>query len=130
MSARIVNPPDLPSPRGYNQGVILTGKNILFIAGQVGADEAAPAGDFAAQFGKALHRVKRIVEQAGGTVEHIGRLTIYVTDMNEYVSARPHLTAVYQNHFGNHYPAMSVMAVNALLHPYLLVEIEATAVLP
>ncbi len=130
MSAKVFNPDTLPALAGYNHGVELSGSRILFIAGQTGlsADGTVPAA-FAEQFGVALANVRAVLEAAGGTAEDIGRLTIYVTDMTEYLAARRKLKDAYRKHFGRHYPAMSAVEVKGLLFPEMKVEIEATAVL-
>jgi len=128
MPPKIVNPESLPATRGYNHGILSTGGRILFIAGQTGLDENG-RGDFAAQFGRALAAVRLVVEEAGGATENIGRLTIYVKDMQVYLRARRDLNNMYRKHFGRHYPAMSVIEVNGFIQPEMEVEIEATAVL-
>lgn len=130
MSPLFINPPELPPAIGYNHGVLTEGGKLLFVAGQVGADDPDLAGDFPTQFGNALQRVKTVVEAAGGCVEHIARMTIYVTDMNVYLESRKTLSPIYHDIFGKHFPAMSTVEVSALLFPYLHVEIEATAVIP
>jgi len=57
-------------------------------------------------------------------------MTWYVRDMDEYLQAWPALGDVYRQVMGNHYPAMSVMAITRLVEPQARVEIEVTAVVP
>lgn len=129
MSHEIVNPAALGSPRGWNNGMLAPeGGRVLFVAGQVGVD----AGDGLAlprQFGAALANVARVVEGAGGRVADIGRLTIFVTDMEAYRGSRAEIGAEYRAVFGKHFPAMSLVAVTELVDPRAVVEIEATAVI-
>ena len=96
----------------------------------MGRDEAGGAPGLAAQFGAALAKVVRVVDEAGGTVADVGRLTIYVTDMEAYRGSRAEIGAEYGAVFGKHFPAMALVAVTELVDPRAMVEIEATAVIP
>ncbi len=127
---RPVNPPSLTPARGYSHGIVATGSRLLFVAGQVGKRGEKIAGEFVEQFRQALENVRTVVTAAGGEIEHIARLTIYVTDMDIYLASRKELAPVYRLVFGTHYPVMTAVAVSRLIEPGLLVEIEATAVLP
>lgn len=126
---KIINPPSLPKPRGFNHGIVAAGSRLLFVAGQIGLAEAAEPGDMVDQFERALANVWQVVEAAGGTVEQVTRLTIYVTDMKSYLANRCRLSPAYRRVFGRHYPAMSLLEISGLIDPRALVEIEATAVL-
>lgn len=130
--AEIVNPGTLAPPRGYSNGMVLSGGRILFVAGQIGWDRdgRVVSDDFAAQFGKALDNVLDVVRGAGGGPEHVGRFTIYVTSKRTYVAAAKAVGAAYRERMGKHYPAMALVEVADLLEEGAQVEIEATAVLP
>jgi len=124
-----VNPPELGAPRGFAHGLIApAGGRTLFVAGQIGTDAASD--DFIGQFDRALARVLIVVTAAGGSAEHIARMTVYVTSMETYTDSRAALRDVWRRHLGSHYPAMALVAVTALVDPNASVEIEATAVLP
>lgn len=131
MTYELINPEELGAPRGWTNGMLgPAGGRILFVAGQ---DAAEPEGvvtedDFVEQFGIALGKAVTVVREAGGGPEDIGRLTIFVTDMEEYRTRRGELKDVYRAHMGRHYPAMALMQVAALVDPRARVEIEATAV--
>ena len=140
MTHEIVNPEALGRPRGWNNGMLAPeGGRVLFVAGQIGVeappDRAGQVGvgaapDLAAQFGAALAKVVRVVEAAGGAAADVGRLTIYVTDMEAYRGSRAEIGAEYRAAFGKHFPAMALVAVTELVDPRAVVEIEATAVIP
>ena len=119
--------------RGYSHGMVApaTGRP-LFVAGQIGWDETQEiVGDgFAEQFEQALANVVAVVRAAGGEPEHVGRLTIYVTDKREYVAAAAEIGEAYRRLVGSHYPAMALVEVQGLLEPRAKVEIAADAVLP
>ena len=128
----VIDPPTLPSPRGYANGILYDHGRILFVAGQIGWDKDGKlvTRDFAGQFAQALHNILEVVGAAGGEACHVGRLTIYVTDKAQYTAARSEVGASYRRLMGRHYPAMALVQVAALLEPGALVEIEATAVIP
>lgn len=129
----VLNPAALGEPRGWNHGLLAPpGGRVLFVAGQTAS---GPSGqietpDFAAQFALALDRVLAVVRAAGGEPAHIGRMTIYVTDLAAYRGARTELGAAWRARLGRHYPAMALVEVSALVDAGAQVEIEATAVLP
>ena len=126
MTFEIRNPEALGRPRGWNNGMLAPkGGRVLFVAGQIGV-----GASLAAQFGAALTNVLRVVEEAGGTVADVGRLTIYVTDMEAYRGSLAEIGAAYRVVFGKHFPAMALVAVTELVDPRAVVEIEATAVIP
>lgn len=130
--ATIVNPDSLAAPRGYSNGMILGPGRVLFVAGQVAWDRDSQivSDDFAEQFGQALRNVVDVVREAGGQPEHVGRLTIYVTDKDVYASKAREVGRFYRELMGKHYPAMALVQVAALHEEGAQVEIEATAVLP
>ncbi len=127
----IVNPVALGRPRGWNNGMLApAGGRLLFVAGQIGTGpDGAIAGDLPQQFGAALANVLRVVEEAGGGVADVGRLTIFVTEMSAYRASLSEIGAEYRAVFGKHFPAISLVATSALVHPEAIVEVEATAVI-
>ena len=128
---QILQPPAWALPRGYSQGIVASGK-LVFISGQIGWDEQGhfQATDFVAQTRQALHNILAILAQADGRPEHIVRLTWYVVDKREYLACSKELGHVYRAVMGQHYPAMTVVQVTALVEDQACVEIEATAVIP
>lgn len=132
MTFRIVNPEGLGEPRGWNHGLAAgAAGRLLFVAGQTarGADGLIASSDFVAQFERALENVLLVVREAGGEPEEIGRMTVYVTDLEAYRDGLASLGAVWRRHMGRHYPAMALVEVTGLVDAEARVEIEATAVL-
>jgi enamine deaminase RidA (YjgF/YER057c/UK114 family) len=129
---RIVNPDSLAAPRGYSNGVVYPAGSVLFVAGQIGWDRDCKfaSDDLAEQFDAALGNVLEVVRAAGGAPEHVGRLTIYVTDKRAYAAKAKAIGASYRARMGKHYPAMALVEVKSLLEDRAKVEIEATAVIP
>jgi enamine deaminase RidA (YjgF/YER057c/UK114 family) len=108
------------------------GRDLVFVAGQVGWDvsERIVSEAFPAQFEQALANCVTIVEAAGGAVRDIVRLTMYCTDRNTYLSDTRQVGEAYRRVMGDHYPAMSLVEVAALVEAGALIEIEATAAVP
>jgi enamine deaminase RidA (YjgF/YER057c/UK114 family) len=128
----LINPEEMGAPRGWTNGMLgPVGGRVLFVAGQ---DAAEPEGvvtesDFVEQFSIALGKAVTVVREAGGGPEDIGRLTIFVTDMDEYLSRRGDLRDAYRALMGRHYPAMALVQVSRLVDPGAKVEIETTALI-
>jgi enamine deaminase RidA (YjgF/YER057c/UK114 family) len=132
MSFDIVNPEALGSPRGWNNGLLgHAGGRVLFVAGQTARDANGRIcdGGMVAQWSQSLANVLSVVRAAGGDAESIGRMTVFITDRDAYLSERPALGEAWRGLMGRHYPAMSVVVVTALVDDGALVEIEATAIL-
>lgn len=117
--------------KGYANGVVAEGRTV-FVAGQIGwnADQQFESQDFVAQIRRALENIVAVVREAGGTPEHITRLTWFITDKREYVSRLAEVGQAYRSVMGKHFPAMTMVQVAALVEDGAKVEIEASAVLP
>jgi NAD(P)-dependent dehydrogenase (short-subunit alcohol dehydrogenase family)/enamine deaminase RidA (YjgF/YER057c/UK114 family) len=127
----VINPEELGAPRGWNNGMLApAGGRTLFIAGQTARDGSGrvSAADFVSQFDQALGNVLAVLRAAGGEPGHIGRFTIYVTDIASYRASLKPLGEVYRRRMGSHYPAMALVEVRSLVDPGAMVEIEGTAV--
>lgn len=131
-ASRMLEPEGWAPPRGYANGVVAQGR-IVSLAGQVGWDPAActfASDDFAAQTAQALRNIVALLDEAGARVEHLVRLTWFITSRDEYLAARRELGAAWREIVGAYYPPMSVVIVSGLVEPRAKVEIEALAVVP
>jgi enamine deaminase RidA (YjgF/YER057c/UK114 family) len=130
-SHQFLHPRHWKRAKGYANGVAAEGR-MVFVAGQIGwsADQHFESLDFVAQVRQALENVVAVVREAGGTPEHIARLTWFITDKKEYVSRLPEVGEAYRSVMGKHFPAMTMVQVAALIEDEARVEIEASAVLP
>ena len=129
---RFIEPEGWARPSGYANGVGAEGE-VLAVAGQIGWNPATcrfESDDLVAQTRTALENILTVVRAAGGSPEHVVRMTWYIVDRDAYNAELRALGAVYRDLFGRHYPAMTLVVVAALLEPRARVEIEATAVLP
>jgi enamine deaminase RidA (YjgF/YER057c/UK114 family) len=125
-----VNPDSLAKPVGFSHG-IKGGGDIVFVAGQIGWNREGRmvSDDLTLQFAQALENVIDVVWAAGGSPESIARMTVYVTDKNDYVRKRKAIGEAWRKRMGSHYPAMALVEVKALVEDDAKVEIEATAFL-
>ncbi len=132
MTYEHINPEELGAPRGWTNGMLAPADGrVLFVAGQDAAEVGGEVAtdDFVEQFDLVLGKVLTIVRAAGGGPEDVGRMTIFVTELDEYRSGRREIGERYRAHMGKHFPAMALVEVRGLLDPGAKVEIEATAVI-
>ena len=132
MTLKFLNPATLSPPSGFSNGVLTeSGAKLLFIAGQIAwdAEQRIVSDDFVEQFDRALANVVGVVEAAGGSAAQIARLTIYVTNKDEYRSHTREVGERYRARLGKHFPAMALVEVKGLLDDRAKVEIEGVAAL-
>jgi enamine deaminase RidA (YjgF/YER057c/UK114 family) len=132
MPFELINPTGLEAPVGYSHIAKITGGKIAHIAGQAPFDANGAVvgkGDFVAQFAQVLGNLKRAVEAAGGTPQQYAVLTIYVTDLQNYLNNKKPLGKVYQEVFGKYFPAITLVEVKGLYNPGCMVEISGVAVI-
>ena len=132
MSKQIINPPDLPEPRGFNHGVLTTGGRMLFLAGQDASDgegRIVAPGDILAQCQQVLHNLHAVIHEAGGVMSDIVKLNVYVTSRDAYLAQLKPLGKLFREYFGGYYPAMALFEVAGLFQPEALIEMEGFAVL-
>jgi enamine deaminase RidA (YjgF/YER057c/UK114 family) len=134
MTVHLSHPAGLLRQDDYAPVAVGSGSRLVLLAGQVAV---TPAGeltstDLAGQVHSALQNVATGVRGAGGDVHDVARLTCYVVGW-EPGMAEDLLAGVARaqesDGFSSPMPPMTVIGVQALWSPGLLVEIEATAVL-
>jgi 2-iminobutanoate/2-iminopropanoate deaminase len=115
-----------PEPAGhYSQAVVYGG--VVYVAGMLGHDPEDPDADLggpAEQARQALKNVAAVLEEAGSGLDHVVRMTIYVSDVEHWGP----VNEVYAEIMGDHKPARAIVPVKRFRDPYVL-EIVATAAL-
>ena len=75
---------------------------------------------------KVMQNIKQLIEECGGSMEHLVKIVVYITDVR-------HREAVYRTigeYIQGVHPVSTGLVVQALARPEWLVEIDGTAVLP
>lgn len=128
MTRREIQPASVPKPVAeYAQGVEVQGGRTLYISGQVPIDaEGNLVGhDIRAQARQVFRNIRAIIEEAGGEMSDIVKLTTFLTNMDDYRG----FVEVRSEFIDPPYPAATLVAVSALVRPEWLLEVEAVAVI-
>ena len=118
-----------PWPGRYTFSHAVRAGNLLFISGTTATDErgelVAP-GDIVEQTRVILGKFRRLLEAAGGGMEHIVETTEYITTTEQYRRT----AEVRREFFRPPYPTATGVIVAGLLREGAVIEISAVAVLP
>ena len=115
-----------PDAIGTYSQAIKMGSTVYF-SGQIPLDPATMnlvTGDIVAQTTQVLTNLQEVVRAAGGSFDHIAKLTIFLTDLSHF----PMVNEVMSVFFNEPYPARSTVQVSALPRG-AQIEIEAIMVL-
>lgn len=97
------------------------------VSGSTGRDidgRLVPGGAYA-QARQAIENLQTALAAVGGSLADVIRTRVFIVDITEWEAvARAHCEA-----FAQHPPASSLIGVNALFEPDVLVEIEADAII-
>jgi|SRR6187200_2384298 enamine deaminase RidA (YjgF/YER057c/UK114 family) len=132
MPFELLNPAGLESPVGYAHIAKITSGTIVHVAGQAPFDsqgQVVGKGDFVAQFAQVVRNLKTAITAAGGHPPDYAVLTIYITDLQAYLKNKKPLGLVYQEIFGRHFPAITLVEVKSLYNAECMVEISGLAVI-
>ena len=100
--------------------------NTLYISGQVAKDKEGNLigkGDFEAQVRQVHTNLKNILDEAGGSLQNIAKMTTLLTHYDFIETYR----SVRDEFFQEPYPANTLLIVESLALPDFMVEIEAVA---
>ena len=132
MEKTIINPPTLAHPIGFSHGILVKGGRLLFLAGQTGSNaegQIIAPGNLVAQYEQTLRNLQTVVEVAGGKMQDIAKLNIFVRDRDDYLAHLKPLGVVHRTFFGSYYPAMALFEVSRFFQDETLVEVEGLAVI-
>lgn len=114
-----------PLPGGTYSQAIKTG-NTIYLAGQIPVNphtgELIEGAE--AQVDQVFKNIITVVEAAGGSVDHIVKLTVYLTDLDYF----PLINATMAKYFHEPYPARTTIEVSALPKD-TIIEVDAIAVI-
>lgn len=123
---RVSADPDWYEPYAISLG-IRTG-NLVFVSGQAGIDERGETvdGGFDAQARRAFANLATVLENSGSGLEHVVKVTIFVTDM----AVIDQIVTLRREYFFPPYPADTIAQVGSLARPEWQIEIEAVGLIP
>lgn len=125
-----LQPSDWLPPKGYANGILAKGGEMIFTGGLVGWNGNCEfeTHDFIGQLRQTLKNIVAVLAEAEAGPEHIVRMTWYITDKQVYKRNLKEIGAAYREIIGRHFPTMAVVEVTSLIEDEALVEIEVTAV--
>lgn len=124
----IKSPKIFPSPAPISMATLTHSSKLLHVSGQVAQDASGNTvggNDIEKQTQQVLENIKALVEEQGGTLSDLCKITIFLT-------SRDHLKTVMdvrRRYFTAPYPATSAVIVAGLANPEWMIEIEALAAL-
>ncbi|HJY78513.1 MAG TPA: RidA family protein [Burkholderiales bacterium] len=131
MARREIRSAKLRTPSGhFSQAIAVEAKGtMVFLSGMTArrADGTiAGVGDIEAQTRQVCENLKSAVEAAGGSLDDVCRVDVYVRNMEHFEA----IHKVRREYFKAPAPASTMVEVTKMVHPDYLIEINAIAVLP
>jgi 2-iminobutanoate/2-iminopropanoate deaminase len=119
-----IQPPNIPVPKGhYSPAVQHSG--LIFVSGQLPMDLTTgevESGPIEAQTELALRNVETILKAAGGDLDHVLQMTIYISEIELWGA----VNETYKRIMGDHKPARAIVPVKDL-HFGTKIEVQAIA---
>lgn len=125
------NPPNLANVRSsiYHHYIRVDNpKALIFLSGQLSRDsngKLVGPGDMAEQTRQAIRNMETVLKEAGGTLGDIVSIVVYTTDIRQFKE----IVAARMEFFKEKLPTSTIVEVNHLADPGLLIEFQATAAL-
>ena len=129
MGNTVINPASLPKPSGYAHGVLAG--NTVYLGGQTALDAQMRIvdGGVVEQFRQAFSNVLTTLAEAGGRPEDLVSVTIYLTDVDDYLAHGREIGRIWRDMAGTEYPAMAGIGVSRLWQKEAVIEIQGVAVI-
>lgn len=114
--------------RAFSPAVITQGGTVVWVAGHGATHDDAGkslAGDFEAQAHQSFKNLSRTLEQAGGTLQDIVTMTVFIIDSrygDRFIDIR-------KQYFPNGFPASALITCTGFARPEMMVEIQPVAVI-
>lgn len=99
---------------------------LVHVSGQVAWDadgNTVGQGDIRAQAQRVFRNLRQVLQEAGGDLQDLMKITTYVTDINNYAA----VIDVRNEFFPSGLPASTLIVVESLFHPDWLLEVEGMA---
>ena len=124
MKKQAIHSDDAPAAIGTYSQAVQSGQ-LVFLSGQIPLrpdDMTIVDGDFAARARQVFTNLGAVAKAAGGDLNDIVKLTIFLTDLNDFAT----VNAVMEEYFERPFPARAAVGVAALPKG---VDVEADAIL-
>ncbi len=124
MSKEAIHSDGAPAAIGTYSQAIKSG-NLLFMSGQIPLDPKTMQivdGNFEARARQVFDNLKAVAEAAGGNLNQIVKLTIFLTDLDNFAT----VNSVMEEFFAQPFPARAAVGVASLPKA---VDVEADAIL-
>ena len=131
MPKREVSSNALRKPVGvFSQATVVEAKGrLVFISGMTARrpdGTIAGIGDISEQTRQVCENIKAAVEAAGGTMDDVCRVDVYIRNMEQFAG----IHKVRAEYFKEPLPASTMVEVSKFTSPDALIEISAIAVIP
>ncbi len=122
-----INPASMAKPSGYAHGV--KAGDTVYLGGQTALDKdmnIVPGG-IVEQFKQAFSNVLTTLVEAGGRPEDLTSVTIYLTDVDDYMAHGREIGRLWREMAGSEYPSIAGIVVSRLWQQEALIEIQGVA---
>jgi 2-iminobutanoate/2-iminopropanoate deaminase len=102
--------------------------SLIFLSGQLSRDangKLVGTGDMIEQTRQAIRNMQTVLEAAGGSLSDIVSIVVYTTDIRQFKE----IVAARMEFFKDNLPTSTIVEVNHLADPGLLIEFQAIAAL-
>ena len=126
ISVETSTPPNTPQPIGPYNHIARVGQ-FISIGGTAGVNPATgllAGDDVYAQTCQILDSFKVMLESVGSDLDHVLHINIFLKQMSDF----ERMNAAYIDRMGEHRPARTVIGVNELPKPGVLLTMNLTAV--
>ncbi len=124
LSKEVIHSDNAPTAIGTYSQAVKSG-SFIFMSGQIPLNPATMEvvdGDFEARARQVFDNLRAVAEAAGGDLNQIVKLTIFLTDLNNFAS----VNSVMEDYFEQPFPARAAVGVASLPKG---VDVEADAIL-
>ncbi|HQT81513.1 MAG: RidA family protein [Ferrovum sp. 37-45-19] len=125
MSKQVINTPNAPAAIGTYSQAIRVGQTV-YLSGQIGLNPKTMLLEEGIdnQIKQVLQNLKSVAEAAGGDINDLVRLTVYLTDLTHFAKVNDYMS----QYFSQPYPARAAVGI-ATLPRQALVEIDGIMVI-